>query len=403
MITSKRTFGVELEMGIPMNKSKAFVQEALDKLGLKARELRWDIGSDQSLKDFAYALEARSPILCGEEGEKNFREFCDYARGIGFSVNETCGTHIHLGGEDYSKRENLKEVTLGEFSDNAFVEGFTPGIAFEKNAYEMLVNSTGDALNEYIVQANNDDEFTVSCPLPDGRYSRLVRAELYVPELAQYINIVLKRSKLMKIIGEEGEPSGAVIQLGRDIGIDDIIFLSRKVKDNVGRLKNLFMFYTVFDSVLFAMLPKSRRVNNRFCKPLNYSYSYSKIDGIRTTGQFEKMWYAKSDTQDLIHSKREQKHISRRHSVNLHSLLGGIGTVEIRVHNGSLDTDELVNWIELHQYILDYISVTGMYRDICQRGAQSTDMETKTVLMCDTINMPDNLRAYIKTQIKKHK
>lgn len=404
MIKSQRTFGVELEMGIPSSKGKDFAYNAVDKLHEKARKLGWDIGEDISIKDLYSPLEARSPILSGSQGEANFREFCTYASSLGFVTNQTCGTHVHLGGEDYSKRENLKEVTMGEFIDNSLQKGFSPGIAFDMDAYEILLNSSGESFNEFVVQANNDEDFSVSCPLKDGRYSRLVRAQLYIPEFDYYVNIVLKRSKLIKILGEEVEElDGAVIVLGKDIQVEEVIFLSRKIKDNVGILKNLFMFYTAFDSVLFAMLPKSRRIQNRFCKPLSYSYSYSKITGIRSMGQLEKMWYSRNSTSDLVNAKREHKHISRRHSVNLHSLLGGIGTVEIRLHDGSLDTNELLNWIELHQFILDTIALDYMNREICELAAQSNDLETKVKHMFDTIGIPSELRSYIISQIKKNK
>ncbi len=404
MITSERTFGVELEMGLNFNDSSK-IKAALNKLQQKADELNWNITDDASLRNFSYALEARSPILKGKEGEKNFREFCNYAHAIGFTTNPTCGTHIHLGGEDFSKRENLKEVSLAEFVKHRFKLGYNQGIAFDVSAYELLLRSQDSIFNEYVVQANNDEDFMIKCPLPNGLYSTLVRTKMYVPEIGENINLVIKRSKLNRILennnGEEVEKDYLV--LGEDIDIKDIVFLSRPIKDNVNKLRNLFLFYTSFDSVLFAMLPRTRREPNKYCKPLSYSYSIPQISEIRTMGHLEKLWYQKQTTTDLVRSKRDYKHPSRRHSVNLHSLLGGIGTVEVRLHDGSLDTEEIVKWVELHQYILDTISDDNFDLEVCQMGARSNDLHTKIEAMFRTINMPENLVDYVLQQIDKNK
>lgn len=403
MITSQRTFGVELEMGLAGGTD---VNMAVRKLTSKAKELNWSIVDDASLKNFDYALEARSPILQGEEGEKNFKAFCDYAKAIGFTTNPSCGTHVHLGGEDFSKREDLKEVSMAEFFDNAFTKGYNQGVAFDIDAYELLVNSSGEYFNEFVVQANNDEEFALKCKLPSGLYSRLVRTRLYVEEFNRFINLVIKKSKLEKLLGLEKDEvldDDTMVRLGKDIKIEDVIFLSRPIVENVHKLKNLFLFYTSFDSVLFSMLPKSRREPNKYCKPLSYSYPIPKIEQIRTMGNLEKLWYSQKATTDLVHAKRDYKHPSRRHSVNLHSLLGGIGTVEVRLHDGSLDSKEILQWVELHQFILDSISNDRLQRDACQIAAQTNDLETKLSLMINAIGIPKNLVDYIKHQIRTNK
>lgn len=404
MITSQRTFGVELEMGLVGDTD---VHTAVRKLNQKAQELNWSIVDDASLKGFNYSLEARSPILKGEEGEKNFRAFCDYAKAIGFVTNQSCGTHVHLGGEDFSKREDLKEVSMPEFFENAFTKGYNQGVAFDIDAYELILNSSNEYFNEFVVQANNDEDFTLRCRLPNGLYSRLVRTRLYVEEFNRFINLVIKKSKLDKIMGDDkGDPGyeeETMVRLGKDIKIDDVIFLSRPIVENVHKLKNLFLFYTSFDSVLFSMLPKSRRVPNKYCKPLSYSYSIPKIEQIKTMGNLEKLWYSQKATSDLVEAKRDYKHPSRRHSVNLHSLLGGIGTVEVRLHDGSLDSKEILQWVELHQFILDSISRDRLQRDSCQIAAQTNDLETKLELMIQSIGIPKNLIDYIKHQIRTNK
>ena len=403
MINSKRTFGVELEMGQPLGKDESLVRKAYKLMLLKAEQLGWNTGEDISIKDLYTPIEARSPILKGEEGEKNFRGFCDYVQSLGFTTNDTCGTHIHLGGEGYSTREPLREVALSKYMEDVYKHGYNTGIAIDADVYDLLVRTSGDELNEIVIQANNDEEFSIRVPMIDGRTTKLIRVNMFIKEVSAYVNIIMKQSKVMKILGDEVEISDAIISLGKDISIDDVIFLSRDIRNNVGQLRDLFYFYTAFDSILFSMLPKQRRIKNRFCKPLSTSYSTQQIANINSIGKLEKMWYSARNTQDLINFKREQKHSSRRHSINLHSLLGGIGTIEVRLHDGSLDTEELLKWIELHQYILDAIQAGLLRRDDVRLGAESVDFDTKIAYMLSSLRIPKELESYIKGQIKKHK
>lgn len=400
MITSKRTFGVELEMGQHGGQSDAMLETKHRKLLEKAKELGWNVGSDISIKDFALPVEARSPILCGEEGENNFREFTKYVNKLGFDVNDTCGTHVHFGGSDFVNRTHLKEVSLEEYVTNEIHQGYNPGIVFDVDAYKTIIENTEESfIAELIIQANNNEQFEIGVPIGNRLVSKIVCAQLYLPELGMNAKLVIKASKLRKLIGEDNEYD--ILTLGKEIDIEELIFMSRPIKDNYVKLQRLFMFYTVFDSVLFKMLPKSRQINNRFCKPLSTSYSFGKIRGTRNMGEIEKLWYGSNKLEEIVSMKQQNKHESRRHSVNLHSLLGGIGTIEVRMHHGSLDADELVNWIELHQFIIDQISKGNVSVAMIERAASVQDIDTKVSYMIESIALPKNLQDYIRKQIKK--
>jgi hypothetical protein len=118
-------------------------------------------------------------------------------------------------------------------------------------------------------------------------------------------------------------------------------------------------------------------------------------------GEIEKLWYGSNKLEEIVSMKQQNKHESRRHSVNLHSLLGGIGTIEVRMHHGSLDADELVNWIELHQFIIDQISKGNVSVAMIERAASVQDIDTKVSYMIESIALPKNLQDYIRKQIKK--
>lgn len=400
MITSKRTFGVELEMGQLPDQNESILQAKFTKLNNKAQELGWDIGNDISIKKLSMPVEARSPILCGREGEKNFREFTDYVQKLGYQVNETCGTHIHLGGSDFVNRTHLKEVSLEEYVANLHEQGYNAGLAFDVDAYKTIVDNTiEEYIPEVIIQANNNHHLELSIPISNNRISKMVCADMVIGELGMRVKIIIKASKLRKILGEEY--SHATITLGKDIDIEEVIFMSRPIKENYVKLKRLFMFYTVFDSVLFRMLAKTRQINNRFCKPLSVSYPFDSIQRVSSMGEIEKLWYGSSKIEELVAMKQEAKHESRRHSVNLHSLLGGIGTIEVRMHHGSLDSEELVKWIELHQYIIDQISAENIDVESVKAAASVQDLETKILLMVQSIGIPKHLELYIMEQIKK--
>lgn len=140
------------------------------------------------------------------------------------------------------------------------------------------------------------------------------------------------------------------------IGVPEAKALAINTK-NQERLKNLLLFYTVFDDAIFKLLPPSRR-NNRFCYQIKDRYNQSHIDKLKADKRFDFFWYATTNEDRLREYKSESRYgetrIDRYTGINLNSL-SLRGTVEVRYHQGTLDAPTLITWIDFHAGIIDFI------------------------------------------------
>lgn len=125
-------FGVEIECGISNNKCNcdlrgathnftyACLQNIFAKQKIKSyvpddghrteyNKTYWHIGSDGSIRDYAWTVEVRSPILSGEEGLKKVLKVVQILVENGFEVNESCGFHVHFDSSKL-KSDNLKSL-----------------------------------------------------------------------------------------------------------------------------------------------------------------------------------------------------------------------------------------------------------------------------------------------------
>lgn len=60
----------------------------------------WKVVYDSSIDDFAETCEIVSPVLCGENGWYQLLTMCEIFARVGFGVNRSCGTHVHIGCRD---------------------------------------------------------------------------------------------------------------------------------------------------------------------------------------------------------------------------------------------------------------------------------------------------------------
>ena len=124
------TFGVEFECGFKSGRY-ATCDEAVNALMEKARYFgmnirrccganhedtrdAWKICSDGSLcagNGLTYMIELVSPILSGVDGWTQLEKMCNVCELVGISVNQSCGTHVHLGVKDESWN-TLKNVGI---------------------------------------------------------------------------------------------------------------------------------------------------------------------------------------------------------------------------------------------------------------------------------------------------
>ena len=96
VVRSSRKFGVEIEAIYPDT-------ETIETLSRDdSIHSALGISEDGSLSaDSGAGIEFQTPLLAGEKGEDFIKSFTQRLNRDGFSVNTSCGLHVHISGEDY--------------------------------------------------------------------------------------------------------------------------------------------------------------------------------------------------------------------------------------------------------------------------------------------------------------
>lgn len=410
-ITSERTFGVELEV----------YGGDVGKLTSYAVSKGHTYGHDGSIKNESGtnegAVEIQTGILSGRKGVDSLKELMDMSVKTGFRVNGTCGTHVHLGGGDFFDKSDFK---IGSLLD---IKPEQTNIIFEKKLLSLMIDTFGDF--KYVVQKIIGDlsyslgkTYTNEYRMINDKYSRFcVVPVVYFGELR---HLVIRESTLTKMgtsqkeIWTNNHLSLSDKPSKMNILPKDVVLVYKTETDKFKKLKKLFYFYTVFNDVLFKMLPKERRSNN-FCKKLSSTYSIKDIQKCQSQGELEKVWYQKETYQEIERDKnstlqgnsgdsRNRDQSVRYHSINFHSLYYKHGTVEIRMHHGTLNPESLLLWIQLHQRILDAISnnqVSDSAIALASKGYD--DAYEGTNMLIEALQVKGtNLEQFIKHRIKKY-
>lgn len=131
------------------------------------------------------------------------------------------------------------------------------------------------------------------------------------------------------------------------------------------RLVSLMLFYSIFDDVILAMIPKSRRTNT-FCKTLKDDFHFTELitmlnNTVNRYSNIEMLWYRADNYGRVEEQKADRWDGTRYHGINIHSLFGKRKTIEIRYHGGTINGKKILQWVSLHQHILDTISNTNRF------------------------------------------
>lgn len=123
MPVSRRTFGIEFELVSPVPASD--LESALRAAGVPVYNYgayttrnsmtAWTIKTDSSIhtrRIGGRGYEIVSPPLRGKRGEAMVRKVLKVLNDMGCSVNQSCGTHVHVGASDLSV-DGIRNVVLG--------------------------------------------------------------------------------------------------------------------------------------------------------------------------------------------------------------------------------------------------------------------------------------------------
>ena len=98
VITSKRTFGYELELNAESG-------EAINRLDSEFVGMDYNFVHDGSMRG-DYPIEVVSPILSGHDGAESVVHMCTGLKRQGFTGNnQSLSMHVHIGADEFKSNE----------------------------------------------------------------------------------------------------------------------------------------------------------------------------------------------------------------------------------------------------------------------------------------------------------
>lgn len=147
MLTSTRTFGIELEVHLPRGRSHRDLAHAISLANVAARSEgynhntvnHWKVTTDGSLG--MDGAEVVSPVLSGEAGIIEARRVADAMKAFGCTITVKCGFHVHVGAADLTVDQLRNVAILYVFGETAFDAIMPPSRRRDSNVY-ILSNRT---------------------------------------------------------------------------------------------------------------------------------------------------------------------------------------------------------------------------------------------------------------------
>lgn len=430
IITSPRLFGVELEMVHKDAQNLAKLSQTLDK--------KIGVTRDGSIQG-GHGLEIQTPILKGKTGENTILDILSKVKDSKMVVNNTCGTHCHLDAKDFIP-ETYKECRSytgkvdGEMDlyawfhcqENEFdrqVSDYIPqgqwyrinGVEYDEKYTQPMISldergglceskSFGykaDDIEYALVQFNHN--FGIPFDRTGGKIRfRGVKKNTFLIMVEDDHILPTRDVNYRIMLGTEIDPKGKFRGL-----YHKSVFTSKHIRN----LKALTAFYLTYDDVFLSMLPTTRR-DNTFCKPIKSRYTLRDILGIQSQGDFDKMWFRHEgdprgtnggrDNKEYADRKLDPHDSSRYVGVNFHSLLSRNGTLEIRYHSGTLDSQKILYWVALHQRIMDLASSGGLDIKLIEKSHNKIRFEEKLKDFFSILKLPSNLQTYVEGRINTY-
>jgi len=117
-------------------------------------------------------------------------------------------------------------------------------------------------------------------------------------------------------------------------------------------VKKLYIFYSKYENLFFKMLPSSRQ-RNRYCIKIKRTddFSIKDVKDMKHLHQFKKKYY---ETNFYASDIRKRYYKKKYCWANFHSLFYR-GTLEVRSHSGTINSEKIKNWITIHLSVIDFI------------------------------------------------
>jgi len=378
-VVSTRPFGVEYEI----NFSWSNADELRRMIGAE-----YNIVSDGSVRN---GLEVVSPVLQGHAGEQQVFKTCASIKKLKGATDESCGLHVHLDAADFYKPTVAKSSSL----INTYIK------YKEKKSHDKVLWIVHSSVIKFLIKrGTTEDRHLADCmtgrsPFSASSTDRLIKYmndATFFPHRVLFVNhkgkmdqpqtckilahgVLGRRNRIFKEMPvdkngdsklDEWNGRPAINPINGYVYIDPtradkmrviILPLVNEDTKQLSRLKRLAAFYIAFDDVIASMLPSDRRAND-FARRVSQRASLEDINSCRSVRDFMRLWFHLHDDDTIETAQHNRRHHSRYCGLNLHALLKH-GTVEIRYLGGTIDPHEIIQWVYLHQTILDIAADTS--------------------------------------------
>ncbi len=182
---------------------------------------------------------------------------------------------------------------------------------------------------------------------------------------------------------------------GLHVHLDATDFRSHPIK-----LAHVLRTVYAVEDLLFSMMPPSRW-GNSYCRKLSAHYKFDDFAGRMTEKKFESKWYRTVNYEDIDSWKRS-KHDSpgtRYCALNLHSTMYR-GTVEFRMHSGTVNAEKILRWTALLLNIVDYAVKRYDDKEIVALYTAPTT-RAKLRVFFRAFKVSKELQTYVILRIKK--
>lgn len=401
IIKSPRKFGIEVEMLSKTTEAVSSLQQSIsESFGFEHD------GSIQVPKG-ELGIEIVSPIMSGKLGEKGVRKLFEKINALKFETNLTCGLHTHLNGDGFSNERETKVMYLSSCTESVLKKlSRNDSVFLVNNKLFDNIKKTAELESGDLAKVLLDEFLSMTTPRRNIYLGKTLG--VHVPDIRiRQIGVEIgKRWVTLDYYDNINSVEKSKTTVGtrtsislKDLGASPNDYLCI-VKNNssVANVKTLLYFYSVFNDVFMAMLPKSRR-NNVYAQSLSLSFSPNQIEALTSYSEIETTWYKTKDMMDTEQRKGNQYDDSRYYGVNLHSLFAKYGTVEFRSHSATLEPNKVLYWVSLNQTILDNIVSGAITIENLRPSVFLTSLDEKIEFFLRVAGLRTSLRKYVQKRI----
>jgi len=218
-----------------------------------------------------------------------------------------------------------------------------PSETFEINPFKDYCGVEIECLND-----NRDKNCFIKPELKKLHFSQLTDGSLNVSKGIEFDSRASQGDRLFKMFDDFGkELKDKKFYIKKCCGLH----LHIETEPELDMLKKIYLFYSKYEDYFFDMLHKSRK-NSGFCKRLrDTGDALGNVLDIKDINEFKKRFYESEYWRNEIKCHDNGK---RYCWINFHSIFYR-GTLEIRSHEGTIDSEEIKDWITLHLNVYEFL------------------------------------------------